>query len=174
MPMAPLHHLVDDRVRRLARYWLDKRRGRAVPARRDIDPVEIPWALANIWIAEHAPEAADMRYRLAGTTIDAMFGRSLRGQLFGDILPPDRHAVALDRCRTVLERPAIAHLIGPIRLEHDREIESEGVILPLTGHNGACSVLLGFTVLADGAWGITLRSDSHLATTFTPVADLRD
>lgn len=48
-------------------YWLDKRRGRALPAPGDIDPTEIPHLLPSIVMAEYVGDPARVRYRLVGT-----------------------------------------------------------------------------------------------------------
>ena len=50
------------------RYWLEKRGARSMPARRDIDPVEMPPALLpGICIVDVVPDARRYVYRLVGT-----------------------------------------------------------------------------------------------------------
>src|SRR5437899_10847231 len=50
-------------------YWLQKRRGRAMPSRADIKPMEIKPHLGSAMILEALPGLNDFRYRLVGTSV---------------------------------------------------------------------------------------------------------
>lgn len=54
-------------IRELYQYWDSKRRGRLMPARTDIDPVEIPRLLAGIILIDVSHDPVRLRYRLVGT-----------------------------------------------------------------------------------------------------------
>lgn len=70
-----------DPIRRIWEYWDSRRQGRAMPARRDIDPIEIPFdLLPGIVLTEVLPEAPWLRYRLLGTAQVALRGRDPTGQ----------------------------------------------------------------------------------------------
>lgn len=100
LPFA-LDHLRDRRIRDLAAYWLEKRDVGPVPQRRNIDPVDIPWALPFIWLCDYLPEERDFAYRLAGEAISEVpfLGQVVaqpdEGQGPGDVdriyVPPLRH-----------------------------------------------------------------------------------
>jgi hypothetical protein len=62
-------------------YWQDKRGGRPMPSRKDIEPTEIPDLLANVVLVDVTQDPLDFRYRLIGT---AIVGACLRlyGQTF--------------------------------------------------------------------------------------------
>ena len=64
-----VHELTDTRVRALFFYWDQKRRGRSIPSRADIDPIEIPGLLPNILLIEVERHPYRFRYRLAGTAM---------------------------------------------------------------------------------------------------------
>jgi hypothetical protein len=68
----------------LYRHWLGKTNGRVMPARGDIDPVEIPKVLPHMALV-HKPDG-QYRFRLVGTNISEMIGRDLTGA------PVDSHA----------------------------------------------------------------------------------
>jgi hypothetical protein len=68
------------RVRQLRDYWDSKRRGRAVPARADIDPTEIKPLLPNLLIAELFTDPLRVRFRLAGTRVCEAFGFNIAGR----------------------------------------------------------------------------------------------
>lgn len=52
-------------------YWRGKRGDRAVPARRDIDPIEIPGLLPHVMLVDVEGDPPRLRYRLIGTAIVA-------------------------------------------------------------------------------------------------------
>lgn len=55
-------------------YWDRKRAGRLAPTRADIDPVEIPHLLPNMFIYEVLLEPRDYRMVLSGTALVEAFG----------------------------------------------------------------------------------------------------
>jgi hypothetical protein len=59
----------------LYRYWDGKRGGRTMPARRDLDPSEIPRLLPHIYMVDVLRDPLRFRYRLIGTAICNFLGR---------------------------------------------------------------------------------------------------
>lgn len=68
----------------LLAYWERKRGSRAMPAPRDMDPVEIPRLIPWLAILDVTHEPLDARYRLMGTRIVEMGGVDRTGQSFRD------------------------------------------------------------------------------------------
>ena len=68
------------RVRQLRDYWESKRRGRALPARADIEPVEIKSLLPDLIIADLFADPLRVRFRLAGTRVCDAFGFNIVGR----------------------------------------------------------------------------------------------
>ena len=68
------------RVRQLRDYWESKRRGRALPARADIEPVEIKSLLPDLIIADLFTDPLRVRFRLAGTRVCDAFGFNIVGR----------------------------------------------------------------------------------------------
>src|SRR5262245_11655849 len=70
-------------MRRLFEHWLAKRGTRVAPARADIDPLEIPYALGDLLMldVEYPAAAAGpvFRYRLTGSRIVLLTGYDLIG-----------------------------------------------------------------------------------------------
>ena len=65
------------------RYWEQLRRGRAMPARNDIEPLDIAPLLPHVYLVNVSYDPLDFRYRLIGTQIvehslGDYTGRSLR------------------------------------------------------------------------------------------------
>jgi hypothetical protein len=73
------------RLRALKRYWDDKRGSRAMPARADLDPVEIPELLPYILLIDTAETLEEFRYRLIGTEACKGFDRDRTGARFADL-----------------------------------------------------------------------------------------
>ncbi len=81
-------NFTDPRLFDLLEYWRGKRNGRRMPARRDIDPLELRSHLGRLHITEFEYNPFRMRYRLIGTTSTSMVGRDMTGQYFDEIYPP--------------------------------------------------------------------------------------
>lgn len=65
-------------------YWQALRGPRAMPPRREIDPVELPvHVLPNLFLVD--VKGRDFRYRLAGTAIEQQFGMSMAGHRLEDL-----------------------------------------------------------------------------------------
>lgn len=138
-------HLVDERVRAFLQYWLSLRGGRRLPSRRDLDPVDIPWALPLLWLCEVAGPNS-YRYRLAGETINEVYGRSLAGLYLVDLIRPEGYALVSSRYDAAVEGPAVVHSIGRIYARSDRHYRGERLILPLSDDGDRVHHLIGITV----------------------------
>ena len=68
----------------LFNYWTRKRGRRRAPARSDIDPADIRRILADTFILT-ADFVNDIRVRLAGTRVCALFAREIKGEAFEDL-----------------------------------------------------------------------------------------
>jgi hypothetical protein len=91
---APIsHHLV------LYDYWLAKRGSRSMPARRDLNPADIPKLLPYLMIVEKDGE--QFRYRLVGTAVVREFGNDGTGGFVGSSLADPGVAAAV---RAIYER----------------------------------------------------------------------
>ena len=69
----------ESELRELYEYWRSKNRGNRLAARADIDPIEIPGLLKHIAILEVVGEAEDFVYALAGSRIEDVHDRALKG-----------------------------------------------------------------------------------------------
>ena len=74
-------------------YWNDRRKHRAAPERGDIDPAEIRQALGDTFMLA-ADFVDELRFRLAGTRVCALFGRDVKDQSFLDLFATEsRHEI---------------------------------------------------------------------------------
>lgn len=65
-------------------YWETKRGARRMPARRDIDPTELPRVLPYLQLIEAVPPDR-FRYRLVGTAIVQIFGHDYTGRFLDEL-----------------------------------------------------------------------------------------
>jgi hypothetical protein len=92
--LAPIAHHLD-----LYAYWDAKRGSRAVPARIDLNPVEIPYLLPFLLIVERAGD--QFRNRLIGSAVAQELGQDPTGKLVGASLADPRSAA---EARAIFER----------------------------------------------------------------------
>jgi hypothetical protein len=87
--------IADPLLRRLMAYWESKRAGRFAPARADIDPVDFPWILADLALAEVVGDPPRYRYRLISQQLIEYSGINLTGRFLDEMsLPEFRERVA--------------------------------------------------------------------------------
>ncbi len=134
------------RVRRIYEYWDAVRGNRAMPARRDIDPLSIPRdLLPGIVLTEVLREPPWLRYRLVGTAQVALRGSDPTGQpVHGNYLgvhqglPGDN---VILNYRIVIEKKTVVYvynpLLGPVpdgSSLNQRPVRGNGtVLMPLSG-----------------------------------------
>lgn len=132
------------KLRQLEVFWQAKTEGRPMPARPDIDVIELrPW-LGNLILLETIDAGADFRYRVYGTNLVTYFGRDLTGDLVSG-LQHKYQAVVYGEYAAVVEtrRPlAIQHLryIGALGLSTRMTVEK--LILPLSTDGDVVDMLL--------------------------------
>lgn len=66
-------------------YWDDKRNGRTMPARADIQPLEIPHVSANVVLIDVLADPLDFRYAYIGEAVIARIELDYTGMRFTDI-----------------------------------------------------------------------------------------
>ncbi|KZD03454.1 PAS domain-containing protein [Oceanibaculum pacificum] len=81
--------LPHEHLRNLYGYWAARIEGGQIPARNDIDPLDLKPFLPNLLILEQVPVGSRhrYRYRLCGTAITRIVGRELTGLALQDALP---------------------------------------------------------------------------------------
>jgi len=142
--------LQDPNIQRFARYWDELRGARWAPSRRDVDPLEIPWALSHVFMGDYDAAAGSFRYRLAGREIEQVFERyagstSLKGADLSDMLPAEQAALVKRRWAPLGTRGAIVYMRGWVYFAAGRAALGERLLLPLSDDGAAVSGFLGYT-----------------------------
>lgn len=135
-------------LQRLFEYWRGQRRGRPMPSIRDIDPIDISWALSRIFLIDYTPSDGFV-YRLAGEEIASAFGHAnLKGLRLADVVTrPERQVAVETAWRRAVEEHCLIAMKGMVYYGANRTAMGERLVLPLTNDEGdRVSCLLGMTV----------------------------
>lgn len=165
----------DPRLSDLLRYWCAKRRGRSVPAYRDIDPIEIPGLLTYLWIHDYDPESERFRVRLMGEAVRSAYDCPVVGIDVEDLVTQAAYPVVSERYRAVLDTPAIGHGRGRIYGHTIGRVGGgERLYLPLADDEGHPRMILGATIykLLDDPQAAAAAEAGLRPDTMSPVAVL--
>jgi hypothetical protein len=145
-PLGAMSEISDLKLRGLYQYWLRKCDGRAAPARRDIDPAEIPSALGFVNLLEVLDDPRDFRFRLNGTAVVEMIGRDVTGELHSAVMGGEdgvwcrnayemcvdrRSAVAVETSLGFCGKPYMCQTILALPLSDD----GESIDTIMSGHS---------------------------------------
>jgi hypothetical protein len=135
--------LRDFAVLRLYDYWETKRGARFAPQRTEIDPLEFPYALADLALAEVLPgPPLAFRYRLVGENLVRRDGYNMRGKLLAEM--PE--AEYRDRVRMawteVVEKRRPRHSFFSALLD-GRPRRYESLVLPIGGETDSVAYIMG-------------------------------
>ena len=144
MPEVEDTTIADVRLRALFGYWREKRGDGAMPARADLDPLEIPTLLPIVGLVDVLDGGARFRYRLVGTEIVEVDGHDPTGR-FLDEAPPDSgyadYLIGLFREVTRERRPLYGEcdFRGPGHIE--RRVRH--LLMPLSCDGRAVDMIFG-------------------------------
>ena len=132
--------IASPKLQRLHAYWDAKRGSRPMPARADIDPVEIPWILGNLSLIEVRGEG-DYRWRLDGSNLSAFFGCEMTGRSISEYPYP----AFIEKMRATLD--AAVRAGGPSRgvrrfSTNTQKWNYESLYLPLSGDGKRIDMLI--------------------------------
>jgi hypothetical protein len=121
-------------TRAVYEYWNRRRGSRPAPERGDIDPAHIRYALGDTFMLA-ADFGGELRFRLAGTRVCALFCREIKGESFTEIWNIECRK-AVDELLGELNEENAAAVAGVVaHTEDDGRAELEMLLLPLA-HSG--------------------------------------
>lgn len=140
--MVPPDDITNPRLRRLYEYWDGKRAGRTMPARADIDPIDMAFALGNLILVEVLPETPPrFRIRLHGTTLVEYAGYDLTGKMLDDMPLPEFRELASRSFRKVARDAQPLHVAAE-RIIDERMQHYETILMPLSSDGARVDMLL--------------------------------
>ena len=123
-------------------YWLSKRGSRAMPSRRDIDPVEMPKLLPYLMLIDVIPEPLDFRYRLIGTEVRAISRRDYTGMLFSQLPGKGRGSVVWEGCAETVRACAPFSRTPPYVGPEQHLADCENLLLPLSEDGATVNMIM--------------------------------
>jgi len=110
LSLADISH---ETLQRMHAYWQSKCEGGRLPRRRDIDPLDFPWALGLVCLLDVQRNPLTFRYRLDGTTIAERHGTDFTGRTTDEVRPDFYGAMLRKHFSEVAEtRRATLHRIS--------------------------------------------------------------
>lgn len=126
-------------------YWDSKRRGRQMPARKDINPSDFRQHLSWIFLADVLPEMQDFRYRLVGNLVANYFGLNGTNQTLRQVFAAfDQETMdgTLFIYRTVAREKVPVRVTGKANWNGKGLEEFETVYLPLSDDGETTNMIL--------------------------------
>jgi hypothetical protein len=138
-------------LRRLYEYWLERKGDRRFPARRDLDPLDFPYALGSIMLLDVLRDPLRFRVRLHGTELVKRDTRDFTGKFFDDMPMTEFHRIAVERCQRLVTTadPAVFHLD---RVLDNRLRRYEALWLPLSDDGANVTMLICALIYLDHWW----------------------
>lgn len=133
-----------ERLAGLYRYWRKIRPDGGLPGRQHFDPVDVPKALASIWLLDIQRDPLRFRYRLVGTNVVRTLGEDLTGRWLDEARPDvlkDPHY--FDRYRFMLDTGRATWRHGPAKMVADPHWHTlENAMMPLAADGANVDILL--------------------------------
>lgn len=129
-------------------YWDSKRAGRDMPARRDLDPIEMKAWLPGIQLIDVHENPRRLVYRLVGEVEVAMRGFNHLGREVGDAYFAVSREEALCNYNLVIDRKTMVYDWARYRAAGGFHVSQETIFLPLSEDGVMVNMVITFTVVA--------------------------
>ena len=141
-PMAAFESAIrSDVLRRLVAHWHRIRGDRRMPARADLDPLDVRFAIGHISLIDVHRDPLRFYFRLDGTKQVELFGIDCTRRYLDDAMPPDHVAMANASFRDVVKHGEPRYHRRQI-VFHERLIDYEVVILPFSNDGERVDLLM--------------------------------
>jgi hypothetical protein len=145
-PLPQLPPIGDRRLTALWQHWLAVRGGKAMPARRGIDPAHIPTLLPFLFVYDYHPDTSRFFCRLAGEEIFAAAGIHGAKKFIEELFQSPTLERVRERYRRVVLTPSVIHTRGLLRVASGYRIPGERLVLPLASDGVTPDGLIGATI----------------------------
>ena len=160
----PFDYRSDPVLGRVLSYWQEKRQGRSMPSRRDIDPADLPAILPHLQLIDVLDQDR-FRYRLVGTALVEAFGHDYTGQRVDELLKGARSDFVTGVFGQVRDARRPLFLRSRYFTAKDVDLLANRLYVPLSVDGGSVNMILGALTFEFGAherllgaWG-TARLD---------------
>jgi hypothetical protein len=146
--------LTDPDMAALYDYWQAQRRGRKLPSRRDIDPVDLRRQLPNMMLIDVEREPLRFRYRLVGTRVVEASAEDRTGAYFDAVEFFAKNPVVMTQYKEVVDEGKPLFSLEPFKnFVNGTTYQAERLILPLSTDGEAVDMLLVHFSFKTGPWG---------------------
>jgi hypothetical protein len=135
---------VEPEFAELLRYWDSRRRGDRLPARAEIEPLELRRLLPHLLLldVERAGDRLRFRFRVAGTAFTSLIGRDVTGLHVDELGPPDRVTPVQDGLAAIVRTGRPCFLASRPTLHNDRFARVKRLGVPLATDGRAVDMIL--------------------------------
>ena len=140
----------DDRLKQVYAYWQAKRAGRAMPARRDIDPAELIRVLPHLMLID-VEAGPRYRYRLFGTAVTEAFGMNPTGKCIDEVMVGDYKAFLLGLYDDLCAEKKPIYSTSIYGTKRDTKMWTQRLMLPLSSDGEAVDKVLACQVFVHGS-----------------------
>jgi hypothetical protein len=133
----------DSRLLGLLHYWHGKCGGRAMPARRDIDPIEMKRWLGNLLLVEFPPDPMQYRIRLDGVNLVDFYRGSREGKGVEAMTSEEERRIVLPQYMTVLQTKQPAYYEAQFVTSEGIVTSQRKLLLPLSEDGERVNMVLG-------------------------------
>jgi hypothetical protein len=132
----------DVRLAALFDYWRGKRQGRVMPARRDIDPIEMRQWLGNLMLVEFPADPMQYRVRLDGVNSQQFYGTSREGKGVEAMPSEEERRIVLPQYMVVLEQKLPAYYESQFVTREGVRTSQRKLLLPLSENGERVNMIL--------------------------------
>jgi hypothetical protein len=121
------------KLRQLYDYWLEKRGDRAMPARADLDPIDIRFVIGDVILVDVVDDKPPrFRIRVHGTNLSELTNFDLTGKMLDEMPVPEFRDLSTRSFRKVVRSAEPLQVLAE-RVLDGRLQRYEAIILPLSG-----------------------------------------
>jgi hypothetical protein len=133
-------------------YWNKKRGRRAMPARREIDPLELPARLLPfLFMVDLSDDPPRWRYRLMGTEMVDRIGVDLIGRFHDDVLGTKYCTYLAPLNDEVFRHKHPIYTVTELRAKEGKALITKRLLLPLEHRGREPAIILGAQTYHGGA-----------------------
>jgi len=143
-PPATAHR----KIVQLYEYWRKKAPGPGrLPARGDIDPVDLGALLPNVWLVDVVGDPPRFRFRLIGGAVSKMGMPAKVGDFVDEFVQAEAKAQTMAEFAAAARERLPVWFRGPARMPYETKMfELERIFLPLASDGVRVDILLCLTV----------------------------
>lgn len=141
----------DPRLHAVLGYWSGKKGGRPMPARRDIDPLELGSGILPHLMLVDVEAGPRFRYRLFGTVVSEHFGMDATGRYIDEVMIGQYKDFILGLYGDVIAMKKPVYSTSVYGPQAERNMLTQRLMLPLSGDGKNVDMVLGCQVFLYGS-----------------------